>query len=246
MFVLTAAPPGKHYKPLQKYTATVHPSPSSCQVNAAIVLSDGTVESEDTKAAILSYLRQHLSAFKLPKRIFFVPQLPRTATGKIQRRFVAQAMLSPEDKAAPAAAPAAASAPPTTAAAAAATATPAAPAAALASHSSPTAIAAGGSGGQPDSLLGSDAVARTLAALGVRFIFGVIGIPVTSIATSAQVAGIRFISFRNEQAAGYAAAAYGYLTGLPGVMLTVSGPGCVHALAGVSHAQVRRGVLEGW
>lgn len=89
------------------------------------------------------------------------------------------------------------------------------------------------------SITGSDAVAQTLAALGVKYIFGVIGIPVTSIATSAQVAGIRFISFRNEQAAGYAAAAYGYLTGLPGILLTVSGPGCVHALAGVSHAQVR-------
>jgi thiamine pyrophosphate-dependent acetolactate synthase large subunit-like protein len=33
--------------------------------------------------------------------------------------------------------------------------------------------------------------------------------------------GIRFISFRNEQAAVYAAAAYGYLTGRPGVCICV-------------------------
>ena len=45
-----------------------------------------------------------------------------------------------------------------------------------------------------------------------------------------QACGIRFISCRNEQAAGYAAAAAGFLTGVPGVLLTVSGPGaCVHA-----------------
>jgi thiamine pyrophosphate-dependent acetolactate synthase large subunit-like protein len=53
-----------------------------------------------------------------------------------------------------------------------------------------------------------------------------------------QAAGIRFVGFRNEQAAGYAAAAAGFLTGVPGVLLTVSGPGAVHGIAGLSHAQV--------
>lgn len=52
-----------------------------------------------------------------------------------------------------------------------------------------------------------------------------------------QACGIRFISCRNEQAAGYAAAAAGFLTGTPGVLLTVSGPGVVHGLAGLSNAQ---------
>ena len=54
----------------------------------------------------------------------------------------------------------------------------------------------------------------------------------------AQACGIRFISCRNEQAAGYAAAAAGFLTGVPGVFLTVSGPGVVHGLAGLSDAQI--------
>jgi hypothetical protein len=51
-----------------------------------------------------------------------------------------------------------------------------------------------------------------------------------------QDAGDRrqFIGFRNEQAASYAATAYGYLTGRPGVCLVVGGPGVLHAIAGVS------------
>jgi len=71
--------------------------------------------------------------------------------------------------------------------------------------------------------------------------FGVIGIPVTQLASAAQACGIRFISCRNEQAAGYAASAAGFLTGVPGVLLTVSGPGVVHGLAGVSNAKA-----NGW
>ncbi|CBI33600.3 unnamed protein product, partial [Vitis vinifera] len=68
--------------------------------------------------------------------------------------------------------------------------------------------------------------------------FGVVGIPVTSFANRAVSMGIRFLAFHNEQSAGYAASAYGYLTGKPGLLLTVSGPGCVHGLAGLSNAAV--------
>ncbi|GAB2209911.1 hypothetical protein Droror1_Dr00027138 [Drosera rotundifolia] len=80
--------------------------------------------------------------------------------------------------------------------------------------------------------------AKTLAAAGITAIFGVVGIPVTSIATRAVAAGIRFLAFHNEQAAGYAASAYGYLTATPGILLTVSGPGCVHGLAGLSNSAI--------
>ncbi|KAG1368084.1 2-hydroxyacyl-CoA lyase [Cocos nucifera] len=66
--------------------------------------------------------------------------------------------------------------------------------------------------------------------------FGVVGIPVTAVGTRAVALGVRFLAFHNEQSAGYAASAYGYLTGRPGVFLTVSGPGCVHGLAGLSNA----------
>ncbi|EEC70723.1 hypothetical protein OsI_02106 [Oryza sativa Indica Group] len=83
---------------------------------------------------------------------------------------------------------------------------------------------------------GSALAGRALAAAGARHMFGVVGIPVTSLASRAAAAGVRFLAFRNEQSAGYAAAAYGFLTGSPGLLLTVSGPGCVHGLAGLSHA----------
>ncbi|KAF3339780.1 2-hydroxyacyl-CoA lyase-like protein [Carex littledalei] len=85
---------------------------------------------------------------------------------------------------------------------------------------------------------GSALAGRALAAAGVSHMFGVVGIPVTAVATRAVAAGVRFIAFHNEQSAGYAASAYGYLTGRPGVLLTVSGPGCVHGLAGLSNAWI--------
>lgn len=47
---------------------------------------------------------------------------------------------------------------------------------------------------------------------------------------------MRFISLRNEQAAAYAATAYGFLTRKPGVVISVGGPGMFHVIAGVSKA----------
>lgn len=85
---------------------------------------------------------------------------------------------------------------------------------------------------------GNVLVAKALAKAGVDCIFGVVGIPVTALATRAVSLGIRFIAFHNEQSAGYAASAYGFLTGRPGILLTVSGPGCVHGFAGLSNAAV--------
>ncbi|KAL3813283.1 hypothetical protein ACJIZ3_014551 [Penstemon smallii] len=85
---------------------------------------------------------------------------------------------------------------------------------------------------------GNTLIAMCLSRAGVEKMFGVVGIPVTSLANRAVALGIRFISFHNEQSAGYAASAYGYLTRRPGILLTVSGPGCVHGLAGLSNAAV--------
>ncbi len=84
---------------------------------------------------------------------------------------------------------------------------------------------------------GAELVARSLRQQGVTLIFGVVGVPVTPIAEAAQRLGIRYIGMRNEQAASYAAQAAGYLTGRPQVCLAVSGPGVVHALAGLANAQ---------
>lgn len=63
---------------------------------------------------------------------------------------------------------------------------------------------------------------------GVEYVFGIIGIPVIELSMAFQVAGLKYIGMRNEQAACYAAQAIGYLTGKPGVCLVVSGPGLLH------------------
>ena len=81
---------------------------------------------------------------------------------------------------------------------------------------------------------GAQIIARSLRDIGVTVIFGIVGIPVVEIAEQAINLGIKFIGFRNEQAASYAASAYGYLTGRPGVCLVVGGPGVLHGIAGVS------------
>jgi len=81
---------------------------------------------------------------------------------------------------------------------------------------------------------GAQITARSLREIGVTVVFGIVGIPVVEIAEEAIKLGIKFIGFRNEQAASYAASVYGYLTGRPGVCLVVGGPGVLHAVAGVS------------
>lgn len=83
---------------------------------------------------------------------------------------------------------------------------------------------------------GAQLIAYALKDLGVEVIFGLVGIPVVQIAEEAIALGIRFIAFRNEQAASYAATAYGYLTGRPGVCLVVGGPGVLHAMAGIGNS----------
>src|SRR5260221_14488935 len=71
---------------------------------------------------------------------------------------------------------------------------------------------------------------------GLTTIYGVPGIPITDFGRMAQAAGIRVLSFRHEQNAGYAAAIAGFLTKKPGVCLTVSAPGFLNGLAALAHA----------
>ncbi|EFJ30106.1 hypothetical protein SELMODRAFT_170181 [Selaginella moellendorffii] len=60
-------------------------------VNAAVVLHKGESATEQD---ILAFCKKNLAQFKLPRRTFFADELPRTATGKIQRRIVAEHFLS--------------------------------------------------------------------------------------------------------------------------------------------------------
>jgi oxalyl-CoA decarboxylase len=73
---------------------------------------------------------------------------------------------------------------------------------------------------------------------GIKTIYGVPGIPITDFGRMAQAAGIRVISFRHEQNAGYAASIAGFLTKQPGVCLTVSAPGFLNGLTALAHATI--------
>ena len=84
---------------------------------------------------------------------------------------------------------------------------------------------------------GATLIARSLKQQGIDHLFGVVGFPVGPIAAAAQKEGVAYIGMRNEQAASYAARAYGYLTGRPGACIVVTGPGVVHGLAGLADAQ---------
>jgi len=71
---------------------------------------------------------------------------------------------------------------------------------------------------------------------GVKTIYNVPGIPITDLGRMCQASGIRVLSFRHEQNAGYAASIAGFLTKQPGICLTVSAPGFLNGLTALAHA----------
>jgi acyl-CoA synthetase (AMP-forming)/AMP-acid ligase II len=56
------------------------------EVAIAVVLKE-----PQTEAMLMEHCKKHLADFKVPKKILIVEKIPRTATGKIQRRVVAEA-----------------------------------------------------------------------------------------------------------------------------------------------------------
>ena len=71
---------------------------------------------------------------------------------------------------------------------------------------------------------------------GIETIFGLPGIPITDLTRRLQANGLRVISFRHEQNAGYAASIAGFMTGKPGICLTVSAPGFLNGLTALANA----------
>ena len=71
---------------------------------------------------------------------------------------------------------------------------------------------------------------------GIDTIYALPGIPITDLTRRAQADGIRVLSFRHEQNAGYAASIAGFLTQKPGICLTVSAPGFLNGLNALAHA----------
>ncbi len=70
----------------------------------------------------------------------------------------------------------------------------------------------------------------------INTIYNVPGIPITDLGRYMQASGMRVLSFRHEQNAGYAASIAGYLTQKPGICLTVSAPGFLNGLTALAHA----------
>jgi oxalyl-CoA decarboxylase len=71
---------------------------------------------------------------------------------------------------------------------------------------------------------------------GIDTVFGLPGIPITDLTRRMQANGMRVVSFRHEQNAGYAASIAGFMTQKPGICLTVSAPGFLNGLTSLAHA----------
>src|SRR5206468_1180877 len=109
---------------------------------------------------------------------------------------------------------------------------------AIVTESAPAAAPAQpGAASQPQETTdGFQLVIEALKLNGIDTIFGLPGIPITDLTRKLQAGGIRVISFRHEQNAGYAASIAGFMTGKPGICLTVSAPGFLNGLTALANA----------
>lgn len=80
------------------------------------------------------------------------------------------------------------------------------------------------------------AVIQTLRAYGITTIFGIPGTHNLELYRPLDALGIRAVTTRHEQGAGYAADGWAQQTGLPGVVITTSGPGLQNAMSAVGTA----------
>ncbi|KAJ0963805.1 hypothetical protein J5N97_028927 [Dioscorea zingiberensis] len=62
------------------------------EINCAVIAREGAGLDE---AEVLRHCKKNLASFKVPKKVFLTDSLPKTATGKIQRRVVAEHFLKP-------------------------------------------------------------------------------------------------------------------------------------------------------
>lgn len=93
----------------------------------------------------------------------------------------------------------------------------------------------------PEHRNGGAAVVESLAAHGVGVVFGIPGTHNLELFRHLPAAGIRTVTTRHEQGAGYAADGYHQVSGRPGVVITTSGPAVfnVAAAAGTAWAESR-------
>lgn len=80
------------------------------------------------------------------------------------------------------------------------------------------------------------AVLQTLRAYGITTVFGIPGTHNLELYRPLAELGIRAVTTRHEQGAGHAADGWAQQTGLPGVVITTSGPGLQNAMSAVGTA----------
>jgi len=89
----------------------------------------------------------------------------------------------------------------------------------------------------------ADAIARTLAAYGVRHAFGIPGNDVLETIRACEEAGIGFVLAKSEPAAAFMADAVYHLTRKPALLVPALGPGLANAVAGIAGAFMERSAV---
>jgi acetolactate synthase I/II/III large subunit len=84
----------------------------------------------------------------------------------------------------------------------------------------------------------SDLFVKALVAEGVTCVFALPGEENLDLLESLRTSDIRLVVTRHEQAAGFMAATWGRLTGLPGVCLSTLGPGATNFVTAAAYAQL--------
>lgn len=84
------------------------------------------------------------------------------------------------------------------------------------------------------------AVAEELAQAGVGRAFGVPGGENLALMAELKQQGIEFLLCNHESAAGFAATAFGFVSGVPGLVLSTLGPGACNLLLPIANAQLDR------
>jgi oxalyl-CoA decarboxylase len=105
-----------------------------------------------------------------------------------------------------------------------------------AAHSAPDVAGGAATHAAAQEIDGFQLVIDALKLNGIDTIFGLPGIPITDLTRKMQKEGLRVISFRHEQNAGYAASIAGFMTQKPGICLTVSAPGFLNGLTALANA----------
>ncbi len=88
-----------------------------------------------------------------------------------------------------------------------------------------------------EALTGGELVVRSLAAHGTELVFGIPGTHNLELYAHLDRHGIRHVSPRHEQGAGYAADGYARASGRPGIAITTAGPALLNAAAAAGQAQ---------